>query len=184
MASTHCSARSRCRRISSLPEAWLLRYSVRSRKNCARCTSWNSRPSAGQSRENRHRVRSGRPPSLRLPTTPADSSGCQSVTARPFMRSDSPQHRLQLIGRHHFKIIGEIESRRAIQDAAVRLHQLMNSILPRFCEPWNIMCSNKCAKAGAVPRLNPEADAVVHTNANGWRRMVWRQNHAQAIGSL
>ena len=46
------------------------------------------------------------------------------------------------------------------------------------------MCSNRCAKPGAVARLDAKADVVVDAHADGRRGVVRRQHHPQSVRQL
>ena len=50
-----------------------------------------------------------------------------------------------------------------------------------FAEPWNIMCSKRCAKAGAAFRLETEADVVIDGDRDHRRDVIFGDHDLQAV---
>jgi hypothetical protein len=56
------------------------------------------------------------------------------------------QRELGRRARHDLVVVRVVDVRRAVERAAVALHVVKCSVLPRLADPWNIRCSNRCAK--------------------------------------
>ena len=87
------------------------------------------------------------------------------IVDRPAAPSDppsSPQHVLQSVWTAPIStIVGVIEPGRSVDEAAGGGRVSRSSVLSgAFCEPWNIRCSNRCAKPVRSLRLDAKADAV------------------------
>ena len=57
-----------------------------------------------------------------------------------------PQCELHLVGRHGLEVVGAIEIGRAVQIGGAGPFKQLDVLIGRTCfEPWNIMCSKRCA---------------------------------------
>ena len=92
-----------------------------------------------------------------------------------------PQGELELVGGQHLVVVGAVAVGGAVEAAAaIRRSSLKCSPFLACLLPWNIMCSNKCAKP-VRPRPRARADAVGHRDRHGRRRVIRVHDHLQAV---
>ena len=95
-----------------------------------------------------------------------------------------PEHGLDGVRRDDLEVIGEVEARRTVEDAAVRLHELDELELPQILGALEHHVLEEVGEAGPVARLDAETDAVIDRD-HGYRRgVVGREDHLEPVREL
>ena len=95
-----------------------------------------------------------------------------------------PQHAFQCIGRHGFKIIGDVVIRGAVQQAAGSVDQANVFHLAGVFRALEHHVLKKVRKTAAAARLKAEADLIVNADGDERRGMVGRDDDSQAVGEF
>jgi hypothetical protein len=85
------------------------------------------------------------------------------------------------VRRDHLEVVREVEARRPVQQAAVRLDQTDEFHLAEVLRPLEHHVLEEVREAGPVLRLIPEADVVIHGHDRRGRRHVAGQYDLQAV---
>ena len=88
------------------------------------------------------------------------------------------------MARHDLEVVGEVEAGRAVEDAAVRFDQADELVLAEVLRALEHHVLEQVREAGAVLRLDAEADVVVDADHGGRRRRVARQHDLQPVRKL
>ena len=92
-----------------------------------------------------------------------------------------PEHGFQFVGRDNFKIVGEVKTGGAIEHAPVFLDQLDEFHFPQVLRSLEHHMLKQVGKAGAILRLNAEADVVIDGYNGGGGGVVLREDHLQPV---
>ncbi len=95
-----------------------------------------------------------------------------------------PERGLERVRGHDLEVVREVEARRAVQDAAVRLDELDELHLPEVLRALEHEVLEEVGEAGPVARLDPEPDVVVDGHDRRGGGVVGRQDHLEAVREL
>ena len=95
-----------------------------------------------------------------------------------------PEHGLEHVRRNDLEVVREVEPRGSVEQAAVRLDEPDELHLSEIGGALEHHVLEQVREPGAVLRLVPEADVVVHGHRHRRRRRVAREHDLEAVRQL
>ncbi len=86
--------------------------------------------------------------------------------------------------RHHFVVIGEVEARASVGDAAVAFDEFVEFAFRQVLRAFEHQVFEEVRESGAILWLNAEADVVINGYHHQRRCGVARQGDFEAVGEF